>query len=106
MGGIWGNRQLSGEEGSYCSPPLPCLEFIAFKEIGPWIWFSLQSLSLFHPTKEGLFVCCFCHAVACGILVLYPGIEPVPPAVEARNLKPWTAREVLTRLSALSPRGV
>ena len=31
---------------------------------------------------------------ACGILVPRPGIEPVPPAVEARSLNHWTAREV------------
>ena len=34
------------------------------------------------------------HHVACGILVPQPGIQPLPPAVEARSLNPWTAREV------------
>ena len=34
--------------------------------------------------------------MACGILVPQPGIEPVPPAVEARSLNHWTAREVPT----------
>ena len=34
------------------------------------------------------------HRTACGILVPRPGIEPVPPAVEARCLNHWTAREV------------
>ena len=34
-----------------------------------------------------------CRA-ACGILVPRPGIEPVPPAVEAWSLNHWTAREV------------
>ena len=33
------------------------------------------------------------HHVACGILVPQPGIEPVPPAAEARSLNHWTARE-------------
>ena len=33
------------------------------------------------------------HA-ACGILVPRPGMEPVPPAVEARSLNRWTTREV------------
>ena len=28
------------------------------------------------------------------ILVPQPGMEIVPPAVEARSLNPWTAREV------------
>ena len=31
---------------------------------------------------------------ACGILVPWPGIDPMPPAVEAWNLNHWTAREV------------
>ena len=35
------------------------------------------------------------HA-ACGILVLWPGILPVPPAVEAWSLNHWTAREIPT----------
>ena len=32
--------------------------------------------------------------VGCGILVPHPGIEPVPPALEAWSLNHWTAREV------------
>ena len=35
------------------------------------------------------------HCVACGILVPWPGIESVPPAVEAWSPNHWTAREVL-----------
>ena len=31
---------------------------------------------------------------ACGILVPWPGIEPMPPAVDAQSLNHWTAREV------------
>ena len=31
---------------------------------------------------------------ACGILVLWPGIEPVPPAVETWSFNHWTTREV------------
>ena len=34
------------------------------------------------------------HLTACGILVLRPGIEPTPPASEARSLNHWTTREV------------
>ena len=34
---------------------------------------------------------------ACGILVPQPGMEPMPPAVEAPNLNHWTAREVPPR---------
>ena len=33
--------------------------------------------------------CC----TACGILVPQPGMEPMPPAVEARSPNHWTARE-------------
>ena len=32
--------------------------------------------------------------MACGILVPQPGIEPAPPAVEARRPNHWTTREV------------
>ena len=34
-----------------------------------------------------------CHT-ACGILVPWPGIEPVPPALEVQSLNHWTTREV------------
>ena len=34
------------------------------------------------------------HFEAYGILVLRPGIEPVPPATEAQGPSPWTARGV------------
>ena len=37
--------------------------------------------------------------VACGILVPQPGMEPVPPAVEAHSLNHWTGREVLSWFS-------
>ena len=33
-----------------------------------------------------------CH-VACGILVLQPGIEPKPLAVEAQSLNHWTSKD-------------
>ena len=34
------------------------------------------------------------HYVACGILVPWPGIKPVPPAVEAQSPNHWITREV------------
>ena len=34
------------------------------------------------------------HSTACGILVPWPGIEPLPPAVEAQSLNHWTTGEV------------
>ena len=39
-----------------------------------------------------LFFFCQCHS-ACGILVAWPGIEPMSPAVEARSPNQWAARE-------------
>ena len=33
------------------------------------------------------------HPAACGILVLQPGIELMPPAVEPRSPKHWKARD-------------
>ena len=36
----------------------------------------------------------FFFPLACGVLVPWPGIEPGLPAVEARSLNHWTAREV------------
>ena len=35
----------------------------------------------------------FLAAAACGILVLSPGIEPLPSEVEAQNLNHWTTME-------------
>ena len=41
-----------------------------------------------------LFVCLFSpHRSACGILVPWPGIKPLPPAVEGQSPDHWTARE-------------
>ena len=37
------------------------------------------------------------YCVAYGILVPWPGIKPVPPAVEAQSLNHWIAREVPLR---------
>ena len=34
------------------------------------------------------------HCVACEVLVPWPGIKPVFPALEAQSLNHWTAREV------------
>ena len=50
-------------------------------------WHPLGSLKQFH-----FFFWPLCHV--CRILVFQPGIEPVPPAVEAWSLNHCTAREV------------
>ena len=34
------------------------------------------------------------HHMACRILVPWPGIEPMPPVLEAQSLNNWTTREV------------
>ena len=41
-----------------------------------------------------LFLFFWLHHEACRILVPQPGIEPVPPEVEAQSLNPWTMGEV------------
>ena len=41
-----------------------------------------------------LFKIKFLHHAACDILVPQPGIEPVPPALEAWSLNHWTTKEV------------
>ena len=38
------------------------------------------------------------RCLACGILVLRPGIEAMLPAVEAQSLNHWTTREILSSL--------
>ena len=37
----------------------------------------------------------FVYCPACGILVLQPGIDPTPPAVEAQSLNHCSTQEVL-----------
>ena len=44
--------------------------------------------------KQCLFIFWLC-LVACGILFLQIGIEPVPPAVETQSPDPWATREAL-----------
>ena len=62
-------------------------------------YYKLPSLNCFCHAHR--FYCCFlvfwgffwpCRT-ACGILVPQPGIEPVPPAVEAQSPDYWTTRE-------------
>ena len=51
------------------------------------IWFNIHILNLFS------FIFWLCSA-AWGILVPWPGIKPIAPAVEAWSLNHWTTREV------------
>ena len=43
-----------------------------------------------------------CHG-ACGILVLWPGIKPAPPAVEEWNLNHWTTGKSQEMPTLLNP---
>ena len=63
------------------------------------IYLTYTSIYLTPSNTFLLFVCSslgfFGHNhKACRILALQPGIEPVPPAVEAQSLNRWTTREV------------
>ena len=51
---------------------------------------------------EGFFFFFFAYHEACRILVLYPGMEPMTPAVEAHSLNHWTTREIPTEGSESS----
>ena len=56
---------------------------------------------LFHWVASSFFFFYFflLHWVACEILVLQPGIEPIRPTVEAQSPNHWTTREFLTSSS-------
>lgn len=50
-----------------------------------------------------LFVCFWLRRSACWILVPYPGIQPVPTAVEARSPNHWAARREVPSHLLLNP---
>ena len=60
-----------------------------------WVWDSGCSLNRPYPFFLFLAVP---HSM-CWILIPWPGVEPVPPASEARSLNHWTDREVPHRFS-------
>ena len=72
--------------------------------ICPCLWLEPSSLkflpdsfcpsSLFKWGYSFCFGLVFFGLLACGILVPWPGIEPVLPAVEGQSLNHWTARQV------------
>lgn len=47
-----------------------------------------------HSGASIFLAACELLAVACGILLLQPGAEPMPSAVDARSLNHWITREV------------
>ena len=51
----------------------------------------IEKITIFDLIKNVFWL----YHAAGGILVPQPGTEPVPPALEAQNLNPWTTRDVL-----------
>ena len=45
-----------------------------------------------------IYIFFFFGRAAYGILIPRPGMEPVPPAIEAQSLNHWTTREVPTNI--------
>ena len=50
----------------------------------------IEKITIFNLIKNVFWL----YHAAGGILVPQPGIEPVPPALEAQNLNHWTTRDV------------
>ena len=83
-----GRRGAAESLGFYVNVFSP---FLKWEEAGP------------NKTSYSLCFTCFFYLLifwprpaACGILTPQPGMEPTPPALEARSLNYWTAREVPT----------
>ena len=54
--------------------------------------------------KDGAMILLFCfvfslYLLACGVLVPWPGIKPMPSAVEAWNLNCWMTKVVPDNMS-------
>ena len=69
-----------------------------------WVYsFLIAAVTNYHKLSGSVedtflfFLIFWPHHAACGILVPRPGIEPTPPAVEARSPNHWTAREAPRR---------
>ena len=66
-----------------------------WEKLAGWSWARAWHSE---TAKEGnifIYLCFFwLYHPSCGILVPWPGIKPVAPAVEVQSLKPWTARGV------------
>ena len=54
---------------------------------------SISSLRASQMWTESVFF--WPHSAACGILIPWPGIEPVPLVLQEQSLNHWTSREVL-----------
>ena len=96
---LWGQREVHITSFKMCVHFGPEIQLIGLyhKEIigtigNDLVLESLVQCFLFSGS------CC----TACGILVRWPGMENMPPALGAQNLNHWTAREVLLLLSHFS----
>ena len=77
------------------APPACCTQQSAGAACGP-------PQAAFHHLLKKYFIYLWPCPMACRILVLWPRIEPMPPAVEARSLNHWTSREAPTFISPSS----
>ena len=71
-------RKWGGGRLSFCFDFLNTLSILKMRAIGPGKYFFFSPL----------------HGAARGTLVLLPGNDPMPPAVEAWSPNHWNAREV------------
>ena len=103
----WGGQSI-GVSASASVPPMNT------QDLSPWGWtgwISLLSKGLsrvFSNTtvpKASIFrhSAFFTVQLCWGILIPWPGIEPVSPAVEAWSHNHWTSREVLITISLTCP---
>ena len=107
-GGSWpslvlGWSRISPVSASVITRPSLCLcgHSCPYKDTRHWIqgppYSSMTPSDLLHLQRPCFLFFFFFfgpHYEACGILVLQPGMEPAPPAVEARSPNHWTTREV------------
>lgn len=71
------------------------LSYIFVLSFGSWIltrWFQRLEGNICH--QRLILLIFWMHHATCGNLLPQPGIEPTPPALEARSLNHWTSREV------------
>ena len=61
---------------------------------GGAVFIVIPAVQRWKPRLRDPPVLSFILLAAHGILVLQPGIEPMHPALEARSLNHWTAKEV------------
>ena len=86
---LWGPKELDMTERISVYSITNALSF--------WRWFIIKVCSLPLVFLLWWLFACFAfwpHHVAYGILIPWPGIEPVTPALEAQNLNHWTIKEV------------